>query len=133
MSIVCEYEFMFNLRVRFLVSGIGIWAAGTVAVRLFGQRLLHPADWRAILALFLISFPLMTLLVRRLCARFGLPRAEWPAGAISIALPTLLLDPFSCAFFSQVFPNIAPDAAGLFGGWTLCCCAGAMAGAVWRR
>ena len=43
----------------------------------------------------------MAWMVRRLCGRF-LPRGEqWPAGAVSIALPTLLLDPFSSAFFPR--------------------------------
>jgi len=116
-----------------LLYGIGLWIAGTVALRAFGQRLLHPDRWAAILILFAVSFLLMALLVRRLCAKFQLPRDKWPAGAISLALPTLLLDPFSSAFFPSVFPNISPSAAGLFGGWMLCCCAGAMAAAVFRR
>jgi len=33
------------------------------------------------------------------------------------------------AFFPVVFPNMAPEAAGIFGGWMLCCCAGAAIGA----
>jgi len=70
----------------------------------------------------------MAVLTRRLCRVVGLPRAEWPAGALSLALPTLLLDPLSSAFFSTVFPNITPAAGGLFGGWMLCCCAGAFMG-----
>jgi hypothetical protein len=47
-------------------------------------------------------------------------------------LPTLLLDPFSCAFFHTVFPNLDPGAAGAFGGWMLIFCAGAVAG-VWVK
>jgi hypothetical protein len=51
------------------------------------------------------------------------------AVAISLlVLPTLILDPFSCAFFSSVFPNIDPAAAGAFGGWMLICCGGAVIG-----
>jgi len=42
--------------------------------------------------------------------------------------PTLLLDPFSSAFFPIVFPNIAPEMAGVFGGWMLLCCAAALVG-----
>ncbi len=124
---------MFSVNGRMLFYGIGLWIVGTVALRLFGQRLLHPERYVSGLALLVISFVLMALLLRRLCARLHLPREQWPIGAISLALPTLLLDPFSSAFFPQVFPNIDPGAAGLFGGWMLCCCAGAMAGAIFRR
>jgi hypothetical protein len=59
-----------------------------------------------------------------------LKREDRIAGAVSIALPTLLLDPFSSAFFPAVFPNMAPEVAGVFGGWMLICCAGALMGAL---
>jgi hypothetical protein len=72
----------------------------------------------------------MAWVVRRLCRR--LPREQWLAGALSVALPTLLLDPFSSAFFPVVFPNMAPQVAGVFGGWMLCCCAGALIGVTIR-
>ncbi|MGA3024636.1 MAG: DUF5367 family protein [Bryobacteraceae bacterium] len=124
---------MFNMYLRPFLCGLGIWIAGTIALRLFGQRLLHPGNWTGTLLLFALSFPAMAWIVRRLCKRFQLPPDQWPAGAISIALPTLLLDPFSSAFFPAVFPNIAPEAAGLFGGWMLFCCAGALVGATIRR
>lgn len=80
------------------------------------------------LLLFALSFLAMAGRARRLCQRLHLPRDQWPAGAISLALPTLVLDPFSSALFAIVFPNMAPAAAGLFGGSMLCCCAGALAG-----
>jgi hypothetical protein len=75
----------------------------------------------------------MAWLVRRLCRRFHLRRDQWPAGAVSILLPTLLLDPFSSAFFHAVFPNMAPEVAGVFGGWMLWCCAGALVGVTMGR
>jgi Family of unknown function (DUF5367) len=111
-----------------VLCGLAIWAAGTITLRLAGQRILHPASWTGTLILFAVSFPLMGWIARRLCHRFKLPRDQWLGGAVSIALPTLLLDPFSSAFFPAVFPNIAPEAAGIFGGWMLCCCAGALVG-----
>jgi hypothetical protein len=121
------------MHVRLILCGLGIWTAATIALRLAGQRLLHPGDWRATLILFTVSFPLMAWLVRRLCGRFQLRREQWLAGAVSVALPTLLLDPFSSAFFPLVFPNMAPEVAGVFGGWMLWCCAGALAGVAIRR
>lgn len=86
-----------------------------------------------ILGLFAASFPLMALLARRLCYRFRLPRERWLLGAVSLTLPTLLLDAFSSAFFPLVFPNIQPQMAGVFGGWMLWCCAGAFAGVMLGR
>jgi hypothetical protein len=83
--------------------------------------------------LFLVSFPAMAWVVRSLCSGARLPREQWPAGAVAIALPTLLLDPFSTIFFPVVFPNMAPEMAGVFGGWMLWCCAGALVGGVLQR
>ena len=117
---------------RLFLCGLGAWIGATLALRITGQHLLNPGNWNGTLILFAISFPLMAWLVRRLCSRFHLPPEQWPAGAISIALPTLLLDPFSSAFFPVVFPNMAPEVAGVFGGWMLWCCAGALVGATIR-
>lgn len=112
-----------------LLYGLALWVIGTIGVRFGGQFLLRPASVSGVLLLYAISIFAMALLTRRLCRVAGLPRHEWPAGAVSLALPTLVLDPLSSAFFPAVFPNIAPSAAGLFGGWMLCCCAGALVGA----
>jgi len=116
------------MNLRLFLYGFGIWIAGTLALRLAGQRILHPDNWTATLILFAVSFPLTAWLVRRLCRRFQPAREAWPAGAISVLLPTLCLDPFSSAFFPLVFPNMAPEAAGVFGGWMLWCCAAALVG-----
>ena len=116
------------MNVRFFVSGLVIWLAATLVLRLAGQHVLHPGDAAGTLVLFLVSFPLMAWVVRRLCR--PLPRDQWLQGAVSFALPSLLLDPFSSAFFPAVFPNMSPAVAGVFGGWVLWCCAGAMVGAM---
>jgi hypothetical protein len=120
------------MNLRLFLCGLGIWTGATLALRVAGQRLLLPGHWTKTLMLFAISFPLMAWLVRRLCRRFQLPREQWLAGAVSIALPTLLLDPFSSAFFPFAFPNMAPEMAGVFGGWMLWCCAGALVGVTIR-
>ena len=112
--------------------GLTIWGAATLALRLAGQHILHPGDWGGTIVLFAFSFPLMAWLIRRLCHRSGLPPEQWLAGAVSVALPTLLLDPFSSVFFPIVFPNMAPQVAGTFGGWMLWCCAGALVGVAVR-
>jgi hypothetical protein len=118
---------------RLLLCGLVIWGFATVLLRIRGQYILHPDDWQRTLILFAVSFPLMAWMVRRLCRRFKLPREQWPSGAISVALPTLLLDAFSSAFFPVVFPNMTPEVAGVFGGWMLWCCAGALLGVTLRR
>ena len=100
---------------------------------MFGQRLLHPDNGVGTVTLFLISFVVIAWFVRRLCRRLQVPVGQWPAAAISLLLPTLFLDPFSSAFFPTVFPNIQPEAAGLFGGWMIICCAGGLVGAIVRR
>ena len=113
---------------RLVLYGLAIWVVATLALRLAGQHVLRPGNGRATLILFLLSFPLMAWIVRRLCRRAQLPRERWLGGAVSVAMPTLLLDPFSSAFFPVVFPNMAPEVAGVFGGWMLWCCAGALVG-----
>jgi hypothetical protein len=120
------------MNLRLFLSGLGIWIAATIALRIAGQHMLRPGDWKGTLILFAISFPLMAWLVRRLCRRFEPRPEQWPAGAISVALPTLLLDPFSSALFPAVFPNMSPEVAGIFGGWMLWCCAGALVGVTIR-
>ena len=118
------------MKLRLFLCGLGVWIAATLFLRLRGEHLLHPGRPITTLMLFAISFPLMALITRRLCRRFQLPPDQWPAGAICFALPTLLLEPFSSAFFPRVFPNMLPEMAGVFGGWMLCCCAGALVGAI---
>jgi Family of unknown function (DUF5367) len=113
---------------RPLILGFLIWLAATLALRVAGQRIV-PTTGPAIVATFALSFVAVSWLARRLCRQWNVPVAEWPAAAIALATPTLLLDPFSSAFFSALFPNIRADAAGAFGGWMLCCVAGAVCGA----
>lgn len=121
------------MKPRLFVAGFIIWGIATLALRVAGQYLLHPQQWAGTVLLFAISFPLMALLVRGLCRRFQLPQEQWLAGAVWITLPTLLLDPFSSAFFPVIFPNMAPELAGTFGGWMLFCCAGGLAGGLIPR
>jgi Family of unknown function (DUF5367) len=101
------------------------WMVATLALRAGGQYVLRPGDWAGTLLLFGVSFPFMAFLIRRLCNGLN--------GALVVLAPTLLLDPFSSAFFPVVFPNMAPEVAGVFGGWMLWCCAGGLLGSIARR
>jgi len=116
------------MNLRLIGNGFVIWLGATLALRFGGQHLLRPGGWKETLLLFAVTFPLIAWLVRRLCAQAGLPESEWLHGAMALLLPTLLLDPFSSAFFPLVFPNMSPQVAGLFGGWMLWCCAAGLIG-----
>ncbi|HZI17760.1 MAG TPA: DUF5367 family protein [Pyrinomonadaceae bacterium] len=113
---------------RAFLTGILIWIAGTVTVRLWGQHLLLPGDAARTLALYGASFAAMLVLVPLLCRRLGLERDSRVRAAAWLVLPTLILDPLSCVFFTSLFPNIDPAAAGAFGGWMLICCGGGIVG-----
>jgi len=108
--------------VRPLLIGIAFWLAGTIVIRLIGQHLLR-SD-RALL-LYLFSFVLMAAITPLLLR--GTNRRE---AVTLLMLPTLILDALACPFFATIYPNVDPAAAGLFGGWMLICCGGAVAG-VW--
>ena len=113
---------------RCFLTGFVIWLVATIVLRFAGQYILFPASLVAIAVLLLASFPLMALVARRVCSDAGIPREDWPEAGIYLVMPTLVLDTFSTVFFPIVFPNVAPQAAGLFGGWMLCSCAGALLG-----
>src|SRR5579862_2797620 len=121
-----------NMR-RIMVFGFVIWLLASIVLRFVGQYVFHPDSPMAIALLLLASFPLMAIVTRRICADARVPREQWPTAAISFILPSLLLDTFSTTFFATVYPNITPAAAGLFGGWILWCCGGALAGVSFAR
>jgi len=106
---------------RALLTGIVIWLIGTIGIRLGGQWLLRP---RFALALYALSFIAMALVAPRLL------RGDRRSAVTLLMLPTLTLDALACIFFTTLYPNVDPAAAGLFGGWMLICCGGAVAG-VW--
>jgi hypothetical protein len=108
--------------------GLAIWLGATVTFRFAGQYLLRPESLLASAALLGASFPLMALVARRICSDAALPPESWPAAGALMIMPSLVLDTFSSAFFPIVYPNMNPGTAGPFGGWILCCCAGALAG-----
>jgi hypothetical protein len=122
-----------DMRLRNLSIGAAFWIVGTIATRLAGQHLLHPDRPAQTVTLYAVSFVATGLLLRLIWQRLAMEKSSWPAAATLAMLPTLILDPFSCAFFPTVFPNVDPNAAGIFGGWMLVCCAGAVAAAWIRR
>lgn len=106
-----------------LLIGIAFWVVGTVVVALAGETLLRRAA-----PLYVMSFVAMALVARLLFRALELPRADWPKAVTLLALPTLLLDPFTALYLAGSDPAMA----GAFGGWMLICCAGAVVGS-WLR
>ncbi len=117
---------------RASVIGLAIWAAGTVGIRLEGHRLLQPGRTGLTGILYLVSFMLMVLFVPWICRLLRLEKESRFKAVTLLILPTLILDPFSCIFFTSLFPNLDPGAAGAFGGWMLVCCGGGVVG-VWVK
>lgn len=115
-----------------LLIGIAFWIVGTIGIRLSGPALLPPDRTARTVVLFAASFLAMAVVIPWICDLLKLDRALWFQATALLILPTLLLDSLSCIFFSRVFPNLPPSAAGIFGGWMLVCCAGAVVG-VWIR
>jgi hypothetical protein len=105
---------------RIAITGIIIWVLASLVLRLAGQYVFRHSSNAAAISLLLISLPLMVIVARTVLGR--LRTAEQRAmGAIVLIAPGMALDTVSTIWFAAVFPNIRPDAAGLFGGWLLFC------------
>ena len=115
-----------------LLAGFALWAAGTAAIRLSGQHLLEVGRSTRTLLLYAVSFALMAVAAPAIFSALQIDPANWPTAAIGLMLPTLVLDSIACLFFTKVYPNVNPAAAGLFGGWMLICCAGPAIGSLVR-
>lgn len=118
---------------RTAVYGIVLWAIGTAVIRLSGPWILSVGALGRTTVLYTASFLLMAWVTPRICAGLGFDRRRWFEATAVLILPTLVLDPWACVFFGQVYPNLNPEAAGLFGGWMLMFCAGAVTGVLWKR
>ena len=114
---------------QLMLAGFVIWLAASVVLRLWGQRLLDPSSPARIVTLLALSAPVMFYLPRRLFARFALEPRAFALGAIALVAPGMLLDAAASMAFGRAYPNIAPGAAGLFGGWLLFCNAVALVSA----
>src|SRR5258706_5084179 len=101
---------------RLVIVGFAIWLVATIALRFAGQWVLHPGRPWSVIALLAISGLLLFRLPRLLFSRFAIPRDQRALGGIALVAPGMLLDTVSAICFSSIFPNIRPDAAGLFGG-----------------
>ena len=118
---------------RMLMVGFVLWLVGTIGIRIFGQYVFRPDNPISVVALLLISFPLMFLLVRKICADANMAVEQWPVAAVVLLTPTFVLDTLSTILFPIVYPNIDQRAAGLYGGWIIWCIGGALLGVTVKR
>lgn len=117
----------------FLV-GLALWAAGTLCIRVSGNALARLfASVRTTVLVYAISFLISGILVPIVCLLLRLDSSARVEGAALLALPTLLIDAFSCVFFARLFPRAPSTLAGVFGGWMMICCAGGVVGAIVLR
>ena len=103
------------------LAGFAIWFVATIALRLAGQWVIHPGTALDAAILLAVSGILMYRLPRTLFKLMRIAPSDYPLGAIVLVAPGMLLDTMSAIWFARVFPNIAPESAGLFGGWLLFC------------
>ena len=106
---------------RLAVAGFALWLAATIALRFAGQWIFHAGIGPGVAVLLTISGVLMWRLPRGIFAAMRVAREDYAVGAIALVAPGMLLDTFSAIAVSRVFPTLAPEAAGLFGGWLLLC------------
>jgi uncharacterized protein DUF5367 len=118
----------------FVAIGAALWAVGAVGLRLAGTaaaRLFEPVP--RLLGIYVVSFVAAGFLVPAVCHLLGVPEAACFQAAVLIALPTLLIDAFTCLFFTHVFPRLPATVAPRFGGWMMICCAGGFVGVLVLR
>ena len=99
---------------RFLLLGVLLWAAATVALRLAGHLVLKPEPawlWGTFVVGALVLMALAVGL-RRLLLPGG---ADADALALGIVGPGLVLDAGGLLLFPRVFPNLDPTLDGTFG------------------
>lgn len=100
---------MFDKRVFAL--GIVLWAAGTVLLRAVGH-LVFPKAIAGTLVLYAASFALFAIGVPRIFSWLRIEREAWPPAALLMMLPTLILDPFTCALFPVHVPEHGCERSG---------------------
>ena len=105
------------LRPFFLATGGAVWFVATVLLRFVGHYLLVPGNpWLTVgvsVGVAVLMIGLMTLLYRIRKVR-GQDRQT---AALLFTLPGMLLDAGAVLFFRDVFPNMPPNANGLFAAW----------------
>jgi hypothetical protein len=104
----------------FLGAGVFVWAIATMLLRFVGQYVLIPGNTPLTIGAFVGVAISMVLLMN------GLYRIRQVSGsgklqaATLFALPGMLLDAGIVFYFTDVFPNMAPETDSLFAAWLFC-------------
>lgn len=106
-------------RYLYLGVGFGIWAAATLAVRLIGQVLFLPDNAVIVAALYIVVGIALPLLAYGIYIWRRLDPIQQIEAAALLVIPGMLADAFVVLFFAPIFPNVTPEADGLFGAWLL--------------
>lgn len=101
----------------FMGAGVVVWAVATVLLRFVGQYLLIPGNTPLTIAAFVGVAILMILLMNALYRTKHVSCSERLLAATLFALPGMILDAGTVYFFTDVFPNMPPEADSLFAAW----------------
>ncbi len=101
----------------FVGAGVIVWLVATLLLRLVGQYLLIPGNTYLTIGAFVGVAVLMTALMLLLYRLKSVSNPERLLAAVLFALPGMLLDAGTVLFFTDVFPNMEPNADTLFAGW----------------
>jgi len=106
---------------RNLFLGIGflIWLVATTIFRLWGHFFFLPENTLAMLVLYIVAGGGMFTVALWLFRWQKLSDGGRFLAAILLVLPGMILDAAVTEFFSLVYPNLPPNAAGSFGAWLL--------------
>ncbi|KAB1194181.1 hypothetical protein GJR96_12355 [Haloferax sp. MBLA0076] len=99
--------------------GLAIALVAGLVFRIVGQLVLDPANPLVVAAVFVLTVPSMWVLAVAIFRWRGLSGVEKREAAVLLVVPGMLVDAFSTALFSVVYPNMSLAAAGLFGGLLL--------------
>jgi Family of unknown function (DUF5367) len=98
----------------FIFLGFLYWLVASLVLRFVGQYFLNPENLSMMILLFVAMVPLMAIAIYPLYHQRKITFSERPLAAIYLMLPGMVLDVFSVLFFSQIFPNLLPEAIKLF-------------------
>ncbi len=101
----------------FLLAGFGVWAVATVLLRLVGQYILIPGNTPLTVAAFAGLTIGMLLLMTVLYGQQRVRGSERLLAATLFMAPGMILDGGVVLFFTNVLPNMPPEASSLFAAW----------------
>ncbi|CAH0120125.1 MULTISPECIES: DUF5367 family protein [unclassified Paenibacillus] len=100
----------------FAIFGFLLWLAATLVFRFGGSVLLDPGNMTLIVVLFAVVLAMRPVLIGLFKLR-NVSRGERMHAAVSVAVPGMLLDMFSIAWYQTVFPGLTAEQLPLLCAW----------------